>query len=206
MKKCFQVIQSIKGHLAVITFLFFASMVAGYYLEGPLLAYLSGQLEGLKELKNGVEQQKYPQLALFLLIFINNSVKAVLIMFFGIAFGVIPVFFIIVNGLLIGFLLRLVSDNNQDPVLLVLTGILPHGILEIPAILISAAIGLKLGSLSWRYVIGWIWTEERVASQQQFSYYTSRLWSVAKVLTLTLFVAALIETFITTRIMSLFIS
>lgn len=206
MRSFFQVISSIRGYLIFITCLFVFSLGMGYFLSEAFESYLSGQLDGLKEIKEALDRQESPQWALFFLIFVNNALKAAIVLVLGFAFGIIPVFFILLNGLLVGFVLKLATEHNQDPIMLFLTGILPHGILEIPAILISAAIGLKLGSLSWRFVLGLNWTEERAAAQQQFPFYMTRLWSVIKTLTFILFIAAIIETFITTRIMSHFLS
>lgn len=62
---------------------------------------------------------------------------------FGILLGIAPLFFIATNGLIIGALAYVASQSgNLD---LFFVGIVPHGVLEIPAIILSGAAGLMLG-------------------------------------------------------------
>ena len=49
----------------------------------------------------------------------------------------------IANGYLVGFVSSVVSEKES---ILSLWRLLPHGIFEIPAILISAGLGIKLGT------------------------------------------------------------
>jgi stage II sporulation protein M len=82
-------------------------------------------------------------LALMLLIFLNNSIKSLFAILLGFFFAIIPLLFVTVNGLLIGFVLFDVIKT--EGVAFVLSAILPHGVIEIPVFLLSVAIGLKMG-------------------------------------------------------------
>ncbi len=77
---------------------------------------------------------------------LRNNVTASLVMFLT---GIIPFIFlpligIFVNGAIIGALFKLFYSNGINVVALFIRGILPHGIFEIPALVISAAMGVKL--------------------------------------------------------------
>jgi len=74
----------------------------------------------------------------------NNIKSSFFSMFFGIFLGIFSLGVIVINGFLIGFVAnRAVMSEG----LLVLWKLFPHGIFEIPAVLISAGIGIRLGFL-----------------------------------------------------------
>lgn len=115
------------------------------------------------------------------LIFKNNFTAVLLCLFLGIIFGIIPVLAIGLNFFILGFLLAIpfvFADFSQ--ILLVLLSILPHSIFEIPALLIAAALGLRLG-ISWR--------EWKNCLKQNFQ--------ILPLLVILLFLAAVIEIFVT---------
>ena len=60
-----------------------------------------------------------------------------------IVLGVIPLFVTIANGYVIGVVSKMVVAGSN---IVELWRLLPHGIFEIPAILISFALGMKLGT------------------------------------------------------------
>jgi stage II sporulation protein M len=73
-------------------------------------------------------------------IFINNVQICALIFLGGAAFGLLTVFLLMTNGVVIGVLIEVLL-RDMSPATLTL-GLLPHGIFEIPAVLVSAALGL----------------------------------------------------------------
>ncbi|MEK6926441.1 MAG: stage II sporulation protein M [Nanoarchaeota archaeon] len=75
-------------------------------------------------------------------IFFNNLQSSFLSLALGIAAGIFPLFSLIFNGYLLGFV-AFFSVNSAG--YLILWRILPHGIFELPAIFISIGLGLKLG-------------------------------------------------------------
>jgi stage II sporulation protein M len=83
---------------------------------------------------------------LFAFIVINNVVKAAVMMFSGIVFGLIPIFFLVSNGMVLSVAAALIS--NEAGVLVAVAGLLPHGIIEISAVLLAAAAGLRLGAVA----------------------------------------------------------
>jgi stage II sporulation protein M len=80
-------------------------------------------------------------------IFFNNATASVLAMISGLAAGLVPLVFVISNGMIIGIILEMIITKAgvAEGITLFLVGILPHGIFELPAVLISTAIGIKMG-------------------------------------------------------------
>ncbi len=76
-------------------------------------------------------------------IFLNNLKSSFFAMGLGIFFGVLPLLILIVNGYVLGFV---ASKTVAIEGISILWRLLPHGIFEIPAIMISAGLGLKLGT------------------------------------------------------------
>ncbi len=76
------------------------------------------------------------------LIFLNNMWASFLAMVLGIFVGIFPLITTFVNGYLLGFVAReaVVMEGIWT-----LWRILPHGIFELPAVLFSIGIGLRLG-------------------------------------------------------------
>jgi stage II sporulation protein M len=76
-------------------------------------------------------------------IMFNNLKSAFFGMFLGIFLGIFPILTIILNGYVLGFVAnRVVALNGGG----VLWRLLPHGIFEIPAIMLSAGLGMYLGA------------------------------------------------------------
>ncbi len=81
-------------------------------------------------------------------------------MILGIFLGFVPLVVAVVNGYVLGFV---ASKTVAVEGWLILWRLLPHGIFEIPAVLISIALGLKLGSFlftsknkGWKEFWKWI--------------------------------------------------
>ena len=100
-------------------------------LEESLHAFIK-QFRGLSKLK------------LAAAIFLNNSVKTLVVILLGIFFGIVPVFFLIVNGVTLAVVLTLSTQSRG--IGLSLLSVVPHGILELPAVFLGTAIGLMMGA------------------------------------------------------------
>lgn len=189
-------LKSNRSMLLVSTVLFAVGIIAGILLVEPLGNYLKEQLQQLQIVKQQLDQGQHVELNYFVFIFLNNAIKSILIIYLGFFIGIVPVFFLVMNGMIIGFLLRTYDMQGQDVITLIVKGLLPHGIFEIPAILIAAAYSLKLGKLvldsltTWnpagRYQLKIAW------KQFMRSTITASFWIV-----IILFIAAIIESTIT---------
>ncbi len=76
------------------------------------------------------------------MIFLNNLSASFFAMTFGIFFGIFPVIALVTNGYLLGFVARKAIALDG---IFVLWRLFPHGIFELPAVLLSIGIGLRLG-------------------------------------------------------------
>lgn len=205
MGRFWELVVSLKGLFVAMVILFSLSYVVGYYYPKPFEVLLQDQLEGLQQAKKMIDEQPYPTAATLVLIFVNNTVKAILAIFLGMVFGIFPIFFILFNGMLVGFLLQMLAGEGVNPTAVMLFGIMPHGMLELPIIFISAALGVKMGHLVWRRLLAIFWGDERNAVREEWSFYMERMKSTIGMITLILLAAALIETFLTPRIAEYFL-
>jgi stage II sporulation protein M len=115
-------------------------------IAGSLLAGHS-TFAGLKinESLGGFAQMfiNLPKPVLALMIFANNAVKTLLVIVLGIAFAIVPLVFVLVNGVAIGVVLHLATQSKG--LAYSILAIVPHGVFELPGVLCGAAIGLMLG-------------------------------------------------------------
>lgn len=86
---------------------------------------------------------------LFLLIFVNNAVKALGVIGLGILVGIPPVLFIGINGFILGSVISWVKSLHGLEY--AVASIAPHGVIEIPMLLLATALGFMVGleSLKW---------------------------------------------------------
>lgn len=118
--------------------LFFFSLALGFYLGDSIPFDVVDEVMGALP---DVEDLSLPML--FLFIFFNNLLKSFFWMVLGILFSAPALFFTILNGFLIG----LVSYNIEleRGLTFTLVALIPHGVIEIPTILLSSAAGVALG-------------------------------------------------------------
>ncbi|MCD6204008.1 MAG: stage II sporulation protein M [Methanophagales archaeon] len=133
---------SLRFYILFVSAFFVCSAIIGYL--GFLNELFSAALEYIEQLSENVKDfsDSYPLWVLFLLfffvIFLNNAFTCFIDILSGPLAGIVPLFSAFVNGGLVGWFVQ--QEGG-----IVLVAIIPHGIFEIPAFLISAAIGLRLG-------------------------------------------------------------
>ncbi len=126
-------------------------------------------------------------------IFANNAIKSFLLVFSGVIFGIIPVLFVAYNGYIIGIVI--VIAGGERGIGNVLLSLLPHGIFEIPAVILSGALGMWLGSAMLEKLRG---KEGDIGKRMSYS-----LRIFVRIVIPMLFIASFIETFISPYISSL---
>jgi stage II sporulation protein M len=131
---------------------------------------------------------------LMLVIFANNSGKSLLAVLLGPFFGLVPAGFISANGLLIGVICEVIVA--QKGIVYTLVGVLPHGVIELPMLWISSAIGLKLGFV----VVDSMANGRKVSIKEEFL--RGMKFFVFWVVPL-FFLAAIIETYVTAALLSM---
>ena len=122
--------------LSSLVFLF--SIFIGYALGEETSAQ---SFEGV--LSNIPDPTESSSIEMFAAILSNNVVASFLFLATGILGGVPPLMFMAFNGFFIGYISWNVSQVQG--LAFVFATILPHGVIEIPAILLSASMGVGLG-------------------------------------------------------------
>jgi stage II sporulation protein M len=130
--------RNIPRYVVILSALFFASCLTGF------LAPIPGKGEMLGTLLNSY----LPFLTLaswkmFFAILLNNSAKSFAILLSGILFGVIPLIAVATNGYILGIAYLYAFENVGY--VQAAKAVLPHGVLEIPAVILAASYGLWLG-------------------------------------------------------------
>jgi stage II sporulation protein M len=133
-----------------------------------------------------------PAPLLFVWLFLNNLQACLLLFLGGATFGVLSLFILSMNGLIIGSIIELIREQ-QGPVF-VLAAILPHGIFEIPSFILSGALGVLLAKSLYDE---WTGTGDAAVAAAHYG-----LKFVMYVLPLVL-LAAFVEAFITPQIIRL---
>jgi stage II sporulation protein M len=85
-----------------------------------------------------------PPWQLALAIFLNNSVKTLAAILLGAVLGIVPAVFLLANGVALGVALTLSIESRG--LAASLASIVPHGVVELPAVFLGTSIGLLLGT------------------------------------------------------------
>jgi stage II sporulation protein M len=178
-------------YLVVIVFIFFGSLITGYASAASFPSMADTLMKGFSS-RFGPLLTMSP-LYIVLTIFLNNSFVSLLSLVLGMALGIFPILFIAFNGYFVGVISYVVGQ--QKGFLFILLALLPHGIIELPMVFLSASTGLRLGYQVFLYFIGRP-TEIKKEFIKGLKFYFQVIMPL-------LFVAAIIETFITPIILSL---
>ncbi|WP_028609618.1 stage II sporulation protein M [Paenibacillus harenae] len=197
--------KQMNGYIVFGFILFFAGMVIGG--TNPAFEnFLISQIEGLSGLKEIVDQSKNPTLTMIIVIFLNNAIKSIFVMYLGALFGILPFLFLVINGMVVGFLLKYTAELNGGGYVieLVFKGLLPHGILEIPAIIVACAYGMRFGVLAAKGIGTVIFNRSKAAGTgREIESFVIRTVPVMLILTITLLIASIIESTITVWLVSM---
>jgi len=185
-------LRGLMPEIGIIVLLFIISVIVGYAHTAVDPSSSTMSLEGLEELVELIMSLNAFEIMLF--IFFNNAIKSLIAFVFGLGFGIIPLLFVVLNGYILGVVTYLESMDNG--LAYVAIAILPHGVIELPMILISAAMGLRMGLLVFNALAG-----RDVALKQEFLQGLNVFFRFIAPL---LLVAAAIETFITPLLIALF--
>ncbi|MEJ8546646.1 stage II sporulation protein M [Brevibacillus borstelensis] len=132
--------------------LFGGGAVLGFLQAHALEEMVKSLLGQLKDVIDRIHANGGGVFATFWAIFSNNVTSSLMMMAMGLFFAFFPVFGLMANGVLLGFIFAKYSSFGVSPWLVFAAGILPHGILELPAVLFAAGVGIRLGMLSLRSV------------------------------------------------------
>jgi len=137
-----------------------------------------------KEVAGEIDSQNPFDMAVKL--FVNNLQACFLLFLGGASFGILTIFIMSLNGIVIGAIMEIISKDHSP--LFVAAALIPHGIFEIPAFIIAGALGILLAQ---SLIAEWYGSGDTAVAAHAYA----RLF-LATVLPLVL-AAALVEAFIT---------
>ncbi|WP_202081276.1 stage II sporulation protein M [Caldalkalibacillus salinus] len=140
-------------------FLMLLGTCAGYTYPHVFEEAIAQVLEQLEEVSEIIGDNDDPLYTSWI-IFTNNVTAALVMMLAGTALFFIPLSSLFVNGVAVGYILGLTAEEGVSPLTLFLYGILPHGVLELPAIIIAGGVGLFFGLR----VLGWLFGQGQFLS------------------------------------------
>ena len=127
--------------ILVATGLFSIGLVLGMATPSDITGLLEEDVAAFEELAEFLAP--LPQSSVFAFIFLKN-VSAVLVSFvFSPLLCLVPVMALTVNGWLVGWVSNMVIEEKSLGYLL--AGLLPHGVLEVPALIMAEAVALSFG-------------------------------------------------------------
>lgn len=186
--------REVRPYFVFAVILFFASIVVGATANGPV-GWLDNSIQSLRKIADAAESSDHPERTLFTSIWWNNVYSSLMALYMGILAGVMPIATLIVNGMLLGYLFGNIAAQGYHVGPMIVKGILPHGIFEIPALLLACAFGIRLG---FSLVRG-LWGSMIGRDQPWNRFKTAIQGSVpaAALIVLLLLVAAIIESTVT---------
>ena len=136
---------SYKRWLFIAISLFGIGLVLGLSTSSGSAGLLSEELTALEEFADILTP--LPQSSILAIIFMKN-VSALLISFvLSPIFCLVPVLALTVNGWLVGLVSAMVIEEKSLGYLL--AGLLPHGIFEVPALIMGEAVALSFGTTAF---------------------------------------------------------
>lgn len=149
--------------------MFIASIFIGYAFAGMLEPVLGKMLS---DFKRRLVQGEL-QLTTFSL-FANNLKVALLLYGGGLIFGLVTAFYLISNGVFIGY----TAAQFQLGDFIIYT--LPHGVFEVLGIIIAGAAGFKLGSIVLNILKGLLKLQSNFSMSNQLKYLLEANWDDLK--------------------------
>lgn len=130
--------RTIKPYFLILTLIFSAAFLAGTLAPAPVRNEATKAFQFVVDNYRELEGAK-----LFFAILLQNVTTSFLILFSGVLIGIVPIFSMGSNGFILGVMYRHAAEvSGYSKAALKM---LPHGVIEIPALLIAASYGLWLG-------------------------------------------------------------
>ncbi len=182
-------LRSIWIYIGLSVMIFALTSVMGYVAAGSNSELAASMLDELEMLKWIMDQ---PPFMIMVIIFLKNSMACAMSVLLGLGIGLLPLLVVVTNGFMLGVVAYNVIQKAGLPYLL--AGILPHGIIELPVVLISIGLGFRLGYLVALSIFG---EKADIAKETKMAMHLL----VYRIMPL-LLLAAFIETFITPQAIS----
>ena len=194
-----QVIVNNRSWLMISTSIFMLSVIvftfatpAAEATEVPALDNHFDALMGLFDFILGA-----PPVISALLVFMNNFLSMAQMLLLGFIAGISPLVTLGLNGALVGVIFSLTIDQGIPLLPMIVLGILPHGVFELPAFFLCGALGLKFG---YHCIASPL---PGLSRMQSFRYIWKETRSVLPLVVLLLLAAAFIEIMITPHLIEI---
>ena len=185
MQKDADYLYSLRKYILAVTLIFILFLITGILVSITNPEKSTYYIELFKKTFGWITQ--LDPFERMLAIFKNNAINSLLALVLGIGLGFVPFFLIAVNGLFLGMVAE--TFSTEKGIVFVLAAILPHGIIELPMVLLSAAIGIRLGYEMYRFLKGER-TDLKLEFKKGLRFYLVRVAPL-------FFVAAIIESYVT---------
>jgi len=131
----------LRNAIIITIILFFAALTAGWIGTAHYPAMGEDLMKLFeKEIAGQMNENNPYEMAVTL--FTNNLETCILLFLGGATCGVLTVFILSLNGVVIGAIMEIVREDHS--IAFVAAAILPHGIFEIPAFILAGAFGFLL--------------------------------------------------------------
>ena len=186
-----------KHYVIAATIVFATSWVIGA-TDSSMSEFLISSTDPIRTIAQKIDESANPQLYFFLFIFFNNLIKLVMIVFLGAFLGIWPLVGLVINGMVLGYVL----DHQVESAWIVFAkGILPHGIIELPAIILASAYGMRFGGTLLKSFFMLLNAEKRVKAGPEVVHFLWMTVPLLLVLAGAVLTAAIIESTITYQLM-----
>jgi len=135
--------RNIRTYILILSLIFVAAFLAGILAPSSTRQQMTEAFQVVVDNYRGLTGGK-----LFFTILLHNVVATIFLLISGVIVGIIPTFAIGTNGFVLGVVYRQTAEamGYSKAALKVL----PHGVFELPALLIAASYGLWLGVMAIR--------------------------------------------------------
>lgn len=150
--------------LLLVTDLFMIAILIGEQLPqvNPDLA-VELQKQAMQKFAEIAKWMKnVPPGAEFLVIWANNINASLTAILLGVLLPIIPLAFLLMNGVLIGLFQNMMQVENGLSPLRFYLGLAPHGIIELPAFFIAIFLGIRFGLIPYRLISHYLRTKEHL--------------------------------------------
>ena len=133
-----------KTWLIIAIALFGVGIVSGLAAPPSVVNLLSEEITALEEFASLLAP--LPQFLVFTIIFLKNTSTLLLSFLLSPILCLVPVLALTLNGWLLGFVSAIIVQEKSLG--FVLAGLLPHGVFELPALILGEAAALSFGTVA----------------------------------------------------------
>ena len=151
-------------------------------------------LESMTDLTKSAEQWPSYHLGLFTLLLLNNLSALASVLYGGVVLGIVPIYFLMMNGMAIGY--SGVQEAANGSVLTYIAQLLPSGIFEWPAMVLASAYGIRFGFLLLDGLLSFPSAKGRARVKTNLIQYVRVLIPLMGVLFVLLLAGTALETFL----------